>query len=104
LLQGGPTGPGGIKYQQPTPTNARIAKLKKEGLTLEEIGNRVGMTRQGVHWRLKKYNPELLERNLDERNRQIMERREHGLTYQQIGKEFGLTKQHIVRVVRRNTK
>ena len=75
LLQGGPTGSDGIKYQQPMPTNARIVKLKKEGLTFEEIGNRVGMTRQGVHKRLKKHNPELLERDLDERNRQIMEKK-----------------------------
>jgi len=58
----------------------------------------------GCTQELKKHNPELLERNLEERNRQIMERRKRGLTYQQIGKEFGLSAHGIGIIVRRNTK
>lgn len=43
--------------------NRQMAEMRKAGATYTEIGERYGMTRQGVHAIIVREHPELVKRN-----------------------------------------
>ena len=72
----------------------RMEKLKKEGLTYEEIAGKTGLSRSTVAVYMrgekrKRITPEIIEKMTD--------LRKQGLTYRKIGEELGIALQTVAR-------
>jgi len=89
----------------------KIKKLRKQGLTYEEIGNRVGLGFRTIEGGIHRYAPELMRKSLTEKEvnqriNKIAELQRQGLLDREIAEKLnitiGMVKSYLVEARKRN--